>query len=105
MYINKLFELEKGLQALSSEERKAQRLKQERPVLEAFWSWIDSIKGQILPKSKLESAVNYALNQKEGLMNYLKDGNWCISNNLALCTGIYNPQDLQKTLAINGISA
>jgi len=75
--------LEKGLEVLSSEERKAQRLKQEIPVLEAFWSWIDSIKGQILPKSKLGSAVNYALNQKEGLMNYLKDGNCCLSNNLA----------------------
>jgi len=82
-YINKLFELEKGLESFNSEERKAQRLKQEMPVLEAFWLWIDSIKGQILPKSKLGSAVNYALNQKDGLMNYLKDGNCSISNNLA----------------------
>jgi len=75
--------LEKGLEVLSSEERKTQRLKQQMPVLEAFWLWIDSIKGHILPKSKLGSAVNYALNQKEGLMNYLKDGNCCLSNNLA----------------------
>jgi len=83
LYVNKLFELEKGLEVLSSEERKAQRLKQEMPVLEAFWLWINSIKGQILPKSKLGSAVGYALNQKEGLMNYLNDGNCCLSNNLA----------------------
>lgn len=81
LYINNLFELEKGFEPLSAEERKTQRLKRQLPVLEAFWSWIDSIKDQILPKSKLGSAVNYALNQKEGLMNYLKDGNCCISIN------------------------
>jgi len=36
-----------------------------------------------LPKSKLYTAFNYALNQKEGFMNYLQDGNCSISNNLA----------------------
>jgi hypothetical protein len=51
--------------------------------LDAFWSWVDSIKGKILPKSKLNEDINYALNQKEELMNYLKDGNCSISNNLS----------------------
>ena len=36
-----------------------------------------------LPKSKLGQAFTYAFNQKEGLMNYLLDGNCSISNNLA----------------------
>ena len=35
------------------------------------------------PKSKLGAAFTYAFNQKEGLMNYLLDGNCAISNNLA----------------------
>jgi len=54
------------------------------PVLEDFWLWIDSIKGQILPKLKLGSAVNYALNQKDGLMDYLKDGNCYFSIHLVV---------------------
>lgn len=83
VYCNKLFEIEKNLEKLSREERKSERLKQEKPVLDAFWWWINSIKTKVLPKSKLSEALKYALNQKEELMNYLKDGNCSISNNLA----------------------
>ena len=77
-----MFKIEKTLQELSSEKRKIQRLEQEKPVLEAFWLWVDSVKHQVLPKSKVSEALNYAQNQKEGLMNYLKDGNCSVSNNL-----------------------
>jgi len=82
-YCNKLFEIEKNLEKLSSEQRKLERLKQEKPVLEAFWTWVYSIKEKVLPKSKLSEALNYVLNHKEELMNYLEDGNCSISNNLA----------------------
>jgi len=80
---NKLFEIEKTLENLSGEERKLERLKQEKPVLDAFWAWAHSAKNKVLPKSKLSEALNYALNHKEELMNYLEDGNCSISNNLA----------------------
>lgn len=82
-YINRLFELEKKLEVLSPEGRKEQRLIQEKPVLEAFWSWAEKASVGILPKSKLGAAFTYAFHQKEGLMNYLLDGNCAISNNLA----------------------
>lgn len=82
-FCNRLFAIEKTLQDLSGEERKAKRLEQEKPVLEAFWSWVDSANNQVVPKSKSREALRYALNQKEGLMNYLQDGNCSISNNLA----------------------
>lgn len=82
-YINKLFELEKNLEILSPAGRYEQRLIQEKPVLEAFWSWVEKAAVGILPKSKLGAAFTYAFNQKEGLMNYLSDGNCAISNNLA----------------------
>jgi len=82
-FCNQLFEIEKTLQELSGEKRKIQRLEQEKPVLEAFWLWVNSVKLQVLPKSKVSEALNYALNQKEGLMNYLRDGSCSISNNLA----------------------
>lgn len=82
-YINKLFDIEKKLEVLSPERRKEQRLIQEKPVLDAFWSWSETASGGILPKSKLGEAFTYAFHQKEGLMNYLQDGNCSISNNLA----------------------
>lgn len=82
-YCNKLFEIEKTLEKLTREQRQSERLKQEKPILEAFWAWIDSTKDKVLPKSKLSEAMGYALNHKEEFMNYLKDGNCSISNNLA----------------------
>lgn len=39
-YINHLFEIENKLEVLSPEGRKEQRLIQEKPVLDAFWSWV-----------------------------------------------------------------
>lgn len=82
-FCNKLFEIEETLEKLTPEERKLERLKQEKPVLEAFWSWVDSVKGKVLPKSKIGEAIQYALNNKEDFMNYLLDGNCSISNNLS----------------------
>lgn len=82
-YINKLFDVETKLEVLSPEGRKEQRLIQEKPLLDAFWSWAEQASAGILPKSKLGQAFTYAFNQKEGLMNYLLDGNCSISNNLA----------------------
>lgn len=82
-HINKLFSIEKRLEIFTQEGRKQQRLEEEKPVLEAFWSWAEESSIVILPNSKLGEAFTYAFNQKEGLMNYLKDGNCSISNNLA----------------------
>ena len=82
-YINKIFEIEKKLEVLSAVGRKAQRLEQEVPVLNAFWSWAEKTSMGVLPKSKLGTAFQYALGNKDGFMNYLLDGNCVISNNLA----------------------
>lgn len=82
-YCNKLFEIEKTLEKLSGDQRKSERLKQEKPVLDAFWAWVDSAKDKVLPKSKLGEALTYAKNHRKELMNYLEDGNCSISNNLA----------------------
>ena len=84
-FCNKLFEIEDTLGSQTSEQRRVGRLKQEKPVLEAFWAWVKSARasGRILPKSKLSDALNYAINHKEDLTNYLEDGDCSISNNLA----------------------
>lgn len=84
-YCNRLFAIEKQLEHLTSNEREIQRLKQLKPVLEAFWSWVESTlySGTLLPKGKLITALNYARNHKEEFMNFLLDGDCVLSNNLA----------------------
>lgn len=82
-YFKKLFKIEDEIENLKPDEKKEQRQKRSKPVLDAFWSWVNENKDNCLPKSKLAKAFGYAINQKDCLMNYLKDGNIAISNNLA----------------------
>lgn len=80
-YCDKLFAIEDSLKDLSPEERFCKRLELEKPVLEAFWCWLDSINA--LKGSALGKAVTYAQNQKPYMGNYLLDGRCSISNNAA----------------------
>lgn len=80
-YCNKLFYIERILKGLPADERKAKREELETPVWNGFWKWIDTIRP--LGGSKLQKAVNYALNHRETLCNYMKDGRCEISNNAA----------------------
>lgn len=80
-YCDRLFAIEDELKDLSPEDRYTQRLEREKPVLEAFWSWLDTV--TVLRGSKLAKAVQYALNQKPYMENYLLDGRLSLSNNAA----------------------
>ncbi|PST29228.1 IS66 family transposase [Enterocloster lavalensis] len=80
-YCNKLFFIERELKDLPADERKAKREELETPVWESFWKWIATLKP--LGGSRLEKTVNYALNHRETLCNYLRDGRCEISNNAA----------------------
>lgn len=60
-YCDRLFHLEETLKALSPEERKIKRLELEKPVLDAFWCWFDTL--EPLKGSALDKAVTYARKQ------------------------------------------
>ena len=80
-YCDKLFYIEDGLKSLSPEERCRKRLELEKPVLDAFWCWLESL--AVLNGSALGKAVTYARNQRPYMENYLLDGRCSISNNAA----------------------
>ena len=80
-YCDRLFALEKEFAPLTPEERYEQRLKQEKPVLDAFSAWAE--KRTVAPKSALGKAMSYLKDQWPYLTNYLKDGRLEISNNRA----------------------
>jgi transposase len=80
-FCDKLFYLESQFADLSPEGRTKKREEMERPVIDAFWKWVD---GQNPSEgSRLGKAVNYARNQRPYLENYLLDGRIAISNNVA----------------------
>ena len=80
-YCSQLFKLEEKFKDLSPEERKEQRLKQEKPVLDAMLAWANT--RNAAPKSKLGIALNYLKNQWDDLAAYLQDGRIELSNNRA----------------------
>ena len=80
-YCSQLFKLEEKFKNLSPEERKEQRLKQEKPVLDAMLAWANTRNAP--PKSKLGEALGYLKNQWPRLIAYLEDGRIELSNNRA----------------------
>ncbi len=80
-YCNTLFEIEKILENETAKKRYEERLKQAKPVLDAFLSWTKS--KPAVPKSAIGKALGYVKSQWPYLINYLKDGRLEISNNRA----------------------
>ena len=83
LYINKLFEYERmyALKCYSKKQLENRRLKDEKPVIEAFLKWLDrqsTVKG-----SRLDRAVTYCKNQQPYMMTYLEDARCSLSNNLS----------------------
>ena len=77
-FCNRLFELERQFEQLTAEERLRQRKEKSGPVLEAYWTWLNTISR---PTGKLKDAITYAQNQKAHLSAFLEHGEIEISNN------------------------
>ena len=82
-FCTKLFDYERiaAERKMDPDHRKAYRLQKEKPVLDAFWEWLEQQRPH--RGTRFEKAVNYAQNRKESLMMYLEDGHCSFSNNLS----------------------
>ena len=80
-YCNQLFAWEERFKELSPEERTKQRLKEEKPILDALLAWANSVSAA--PKSALGKALYYLKEQWPYLLRYLEDGRLELSNNRA----------------------
>lgn len=83
LYCNKLFEYERSYRekGLSHKQIYNRRLRDEKPVVEAFLLWLE--KQHAAKGSRLARAITYANNQREYMMTYLEDSHCSISNNLS----------------------
>ena len=96
LYCNKLFDYERSYKekGLSFKQIHNRRLKDQKPVIEGFLTWLK----QVNPGSngKLKKAITYIKNREEFLMTYLEDGRCSLSNNLSLYTGYFYPHLLLR---------
>jgi transposase len=69
-------------QELSHQERLNLRQQKAKPVFDLFHAWMQDQYNQVLPKSKIGQALQYALNRWKNMHPYLNDGALEIDNNL-----------------------
>lgn len=81
MYCNKLFSYENKYAERHYKPKtiKKRRVKDEKPVIEAFLDWAD--KQVVTGNSKFSKALTYFKNRRNDLMTYLEDGHCSLSNN------------------------
>ena len=89
-YCNRLFAIEDSINKKypgDHKKRKQLRLEKEKPVLEAFWSWLDQQKP--VRNTRMDKAVNYVINRRDTAQTYLEDGRCSFTNNLSLYAGYF----------------
>lgn len=57
------------------------RQERSKPVLEAFWTWVEKTSLLYTTNEKLTAALKYSKNQRKYLETFLEDGRIPISNN------------------------
>ena len=76
-------EVETPCAEMTPEERRRFRQAHATPLLEGIFAKIEELRPRTTPSEPLRTAINYALNQREALCRYLKDGRLRPDNNLA----------------------
>ena len=83
-YCNRLFAIEDSINKKypgDYEKRNQMRLEKEKPVLEAFRSWLERQKP--VRNTRMDKTVNYVLNRRETMETYSEDGRCSFTNNLS----------------------
>ena len=83
-YCDKLFKIEEQIAELNVQEKKEERQKHSKPIVDKFFNWVNkTLKEKIIANKKLKKALIYAQNQQKELSEFLNDGNIPLSNNVA----------------------
>ena len=80
-YINLLFKVEEEIKNLPYEEKKQKRQDASKPILDAFWTWVEKTSAMYTTNEKLTQALGYCQNQRKSLETFLEDGRIPLSNN------------------------
>jgi hypothetical protein len=82
-YFKALYKIEREIKNLSDSERKTIRQRKSKPILNNFYAWLKSIRDEMFENASFTKALNYAMNHKEAMFEYLNDGRLNIDNNPA----------------------
>ncbi len=81
--IGSLYAIERKISDQPPEVRYKIRQAESLPILHEMKQWLDKLYPDVLPKSLLGKAINYALSQWHYVSKYVEDGRLAIDNNIA----------------------
>lgn len=84
--IDAFFEIERGINGKSAEERLAARQQHTRPLVEDLHDWLLAQRSQMSKHNPVAKAINYMFEKDgrwEAFTRFLNDGRLCLSNNAA----------------------
>lgn len=84
--IDALFDIERGINGMSVEERLAARQEHARPRVEDLYDWLRAQHAQMSKHNPVAKAINYMFDKEgrwEAFTRFLDDGRLCLTNNAA----------------------
>ena len=90
-YIGLIYKTDRSIREASGNDYakiKEERNERLRPMFETLFGTCEKLASSALPKGRFASALNYALNRRNGMMNLFLDGRLTLDNNYAEREGI-----------------
>ena len=81
--IDQLFEIERGINGRSAQERRAMRQQLSRPLVDDLEAWMRAERPKLSRGNDLAKAMDYMLKRWPAFTRFLDDGQICLSNNAA----------------------
>ncbi len=81
--IDELFEIERGINGRSAEERRAVRQELSKPLVDDLDAWMRTKRPKLPRGSSITKAMDYMLKRWPAFTRFLDDGRVCLSNNAA----------------------
>jgi transposase len=81
--IDALFDIERGINGLSAEERLRVRQEQSAPLLAALEAWLRDERSRLSRSASVAQPIDYMLKRWDRFARFIDDGRICLTNNAA----------------------
>lgn len=81
--IDALFDIERGINGMSVDERLERRQQESRPFVDELEAWMRAERAKLSRSSPVAEATDYMLKRWSGFITFLGDGRICLTNNAA----------------------
>lgn len=81
--IDALFDIEREINGLSSEQRLERRRQDSQPLVEELHNWLQTVRVKLSRSSSVSEPIDYMLKRWDGFTSFLDDGRVCLTNNAA----------------------